>query len=386
MPEAIPACMVVDDVPANATYWWRAQMTAFGFAVPEEGWGRGWREQAQAPFWRPEHARRLADLVEEFDLRGKCTLLPCPAGLGRLDRSVRRYGDAELAELLEIVRTRFAPRFNITPEVMTHSLAFDVDREALRPHSESAWMTHLATEGRHEELADYIGRAYEILHAVGIHPHGCTIGGIVNCSGLCGKKSLALGDGCDALAKAVLEVERRFEPGTNRSFIYTGAPPRTERSRKTGLPEPVYDAPDGGQVSQIFSLDDVGLPAIHGRAEFDPAVDRWITPDLADGEFVRTIEAGSALAFMVHPQTMMSLHTGQGFDILQELLERLRRRYGGRLRWMTPLEMIRWREETDAETRRHGDAETQKKKQKRKQKKRTGANRKESQTRDRPSC
>lgn len=347
MSDTIPACMVVDDAPANATYWLRLQMLAYGFAPEETDWGVGWRQQAASPLWRPEHLRRLADLVERFDVRGKFTFLPCPAGLGRIDRRVRGYTDAELAGLLEIVRTSIAPRFDITPEVLTHSLAFDVDREALLPHSESAWLTHLAMEGRHGDLVEYVGRAYEILRAVGLRPHGCTIGGIPNCSGLGGKKSLALGDGCEALGKAVLEVERRFEPDTDRTFLYTGAPPRTPLCQETRLPEVVCRAADGGEVSQMFSLDDVGYPALLGRAGFDEAVGRWITPDLSGGELVEAVEGGAVAAFMVHPQTMMSCGTNQGFDILQEVLRRLHERYGRRMRWTTPLELIRRRDETE---------------------------------------
>lgn len=345
MRDTIPACLIVDDVPLNATYWWRLQMTALGFAVPEEGWGKSWREQAAVPFWRVDDARRLADLAEEFDLRGKFTVLPRPAGLGRIDRSVRGLPPAQLDGLLAILRERIAPRFDITPEVLTHSLAFDFRQEAMLPHSESAWMTHLALEGRHEELVAYLGHAYEILHAVGLHPHGCTIGGIHNCSGLCGEQALSLGDGLDALGRAVLEVEQRYEPARDASFVFTGAPPRAERFRKTRLPEPVHCG-TSGEVSLLFSaLPDVCLAALLGRARFEPAVSEYMTPDLAGGRFVETIEAGSALTFMVHAQTTMSLGTGQGFDILREMLTRLRARYGSRVKWMTPLELIRWRDE-----------------------------------------
>ena len=67
--------------------------------------------------------------------------------------------------------------------------------------------------------------------------------------------------------------------------------------------------------------------------------------DLAGGKFIEVIEAGSALTFMVHCQTTMSLNTGQGFDILREMLTRLRRRYGQQVRWMTPLELAEWGEQ-----------------------------------------
>ena len=85
MTEPIHACFIIDDMPANATYWMRRQQEAFGYNVPDTGWGKGWRELAPAPKFRLEDATALADLVETFGLRGKCTVLPCPAGLGRID-------------------------------------------------------------------------------------------------------------------------------------------------------------------------------------------------------------------------------------------------------------------------------------------------------------
>src|SRR6187549_1931725 len=101
MDKPLYACLLVDDPPSNATYWARIQQLAMGYVPADRGgWGTNWRNLEPAAWFRPEDARSFADVIQEFGVRGKFTLLPCPAGLGRIDQSVRGYGDANLAELL----------------------------------------------------------------------------------------------------------------------------------------------------------------------------------------------------------------------------------------------------------------------------------------------
>ncbi len=338
MTEPIHACFIIDDLPANATYWMRRQQEAFGYDVPDTGWGKGWRELAPAPKFRLEDATALADLVETFGLRGKCTVLPCPAGLGRIDRSVRLYSDSELADLLGVLRERIAPRFDITPEVLTHAMAYDVDSGAMLPHAETAYLSHLAAEGKLVELVAYLRTAYIILHNAGFTPHGMTIGAMADPSGIAGGRGLLGGEGREVFGEAILRVERQFEPPTDTSFMYTGSPPVSDAARARMVPEAVYEG-TFGRTFEVHSLHDPAHPAMHGRADFDKAVDRWITADGTAGEWIDHIESGAAFVFTSHAQTLNSLNTGQGLAIVREALTRLHRRYGDRLHWHTTREL-----------------------------------------------
>src|SRR4051812_42655689 len=51
-----------------------------------------------------------ADLVEEFGVRGKFSVLPVPAGLGRIDRPLPGVAPADQEEFFRIIRERVAPR------------------------------------------------------------------------------------------------------------------------------------------------------------------------------------------------------------------------------------------------------------------------------------
>jgi len=338
MSEPIHACFIVDDVPANATYWMRDQMEAFGYVVPPNTWAKGWRELAEAPRFRTEDAIAFADLIDEFGLRGKFTLLPCPAGLGRLDQSVRLYTDDELARLLDLIRDRIAPGFDITPEVLTHSMAYDADTGAMLPHTESAYISHMAATGKLDELAAYLRAGYAILRNAGFSPRGMTIGAMADPTDIADGKSLLRGDGRDVFGEAILAVEREFDPSVVTSFMFTGSEPISEPSRTKMAPEAVY-ACDSGRVFEIHSLLDPAHPAMHGRALMPESVDRLITPDLATGAWVDHVESAAVFVVTVHAQTLNSLNTGQGLAIVREALGRLRRRYGDRLTWHTTVEL-----------------------------------------------
>ena len=341
MPEpAVRGCVIVDDVPSNPTYWWRAQQTAFGYDVPVIGFGGPWREQAAAPVLPVEIAHGFADFAEEFDVRGKFTLLPCPAGHGRIDREVRGFARADLDAIVAVVRDRLAPRFDITPEVLTHSMALDVESGALLPHSESAWVSWLAREGRIETLMAYLRHGGTILRNVGIAAHGVTVGGMTDPSGIAAGEMVLFGFHREALCRAVLAVEREFDPATGDSFIYTGSKPVSSESAARQAPECLHTSPDGGRVFALHSMpDDPLIGLLYGGGDESTAADRLVTPDLSAGSLVDEAEAGRAVVITVHSQTLNALNTGRGLKVLREAVRRLRERYGRRLAWHTPREL-----------------------------------------------
>ncbi len=70
-----------------------------------------------------------------------------------------------------------------------------------------------------------------------------------------------------------------------------------------------------------------------------PLIDGLVSPDLAGGEWIEHVESGAALVITVHCQTINSLNTGQGLQIVREALTRLRNRYGDRIAWRSTVEL-----------------------------------------------
>ena len=113
---------------------------------------------------------RFADLVEETGIRGKFSVIPYPFGLGRVDREVQGVSGAELRHFLDVVRERIAPNLDITPEVLTHWNALDLQTGRLLPYWEHVW-SHDQT---HDSLVPYLSLALEILNAVDLPCSGMT--------------------------------------------------------------------------------------------------------------------------------------------------------------------------------------------------------------------
>lgn len=342
----IPACLILDDFPLNATYWRRAQQAAMGFPVvayPDCGWSRDWPRQREAPFISVNHTRQFADLVEEFGVRGKFTVLPCPGGLGRVDQSVRGLADEALSGLLDIVRQRIVPAFEISPEVLTHTMALVPASGALLPHAESAWISHLAARSDLTELFDYLRHGWAVLSGAGLRATGLTVGGMNDPSGI-GKMGL-LADGChrEAIGKALFAVLRAFGQTNRNSFIFAGAPIRNPVSLRCLAPEKCYESAAGERLYDLHIFPtDILLSLYYGEGDVQKETEPFISADLSQGALVEHVESGKALVFHTHCSTLSSLNTGLGLHMLREILARLRDRYGKRLTWMTPTELIGW--------------------------------------------
>jgi hypothetical protein len=84
--------------------------------------------------------KKFIDWAMKEGVKGKCTLLACPGGFGYLDDNVKGYSEEQLRELINIFTNDFAKNFDITPEILTHTMAMDIYDNKLLPVSEYQWM------------------------------------------------------------------------------------------------------------------------------------------------------------------------------------------------------------------------------------------------------
>jgi hypothetical protein len=338
--EPIRACLIVDDTPIAAAYWMRLQQLAFGYAPSETGWGHRWRDLAPSSFFRISDLREFADFVEEHDIRGKFTMLPCPAGLGRIDRGVRGVSQGDLSAFLDIVRNQIAPQFDITPEVLTHTMAMEPETGALLPHTEIAWLSHLAASGQFEALQDYLRLAWQILRNVGLQPHGLTLGGMDDKSGIAQGKMANQGHYVREIAEALWTVESEFNPAARRSFLFGPFSLRAEGGGNRLRPEVIWETTPGARVYNLRALPgDPAFPLLHGDGDLPQAIDALVSSDLSRGQWIEAAERESAIVIVTHVQTLNAANTGMGLQLLRESVRRLRERYGKRLIWHTPDEL-----------------------------------------------
>ena len=136
------------------------------------------------------HAARWGEWCGEQGIRGKFSLIPFPAGVGRKDRGFPGFPERDLAEWLRVAREIMGPNFDLTPEMLTHTRVVDLKTWQLTEQWEQGeWVNPPV-----DQLTEYIATAMQLLKNVGIACEGVTSPG-------------AFGKGKeDAYSRAVLEA------------------------------------------------------------------------------------------------------------------------------------------------------------------------------------
>jgi hypothetical protein len=310
----VPASLIIDD-PApciNPFYYYRLQVDREGAERHEPGIPLDFLEQ-------------FAAIGELHGMRGKFSVLPYPAGLGNILEGWEGCDRAELAAWIELARTRIAPRFDITPEILTHTLALDLTTRALLPQSEHDWMA----ERTLDELKQYMGAALAILREAGFKPSGIT-------------QPVAFNGSRADYARATLDAIRASGgPPVTFFFIdgYFGGPPVPDHEVA------LLDRERGEAVISILAFcNDYFWPTQHitnQRAE--QVVDGLISADGRAGRLAELAGAGAWLTLVCHWQTLYSDGSREGLKALDQAAARLARAHGRRLLWLTLGEIARYR-------------------------------------------
>lgn len=306
------------------------------FAMPQFDEAHGGRNPAYHRNWRdwpveiPDaFVRRFGEWAAAHGVKGKYSVVPYPACVGRLDRLLPGWTARELRESLELVRTLLLPHWDIHPEMVTHTRVVDLRTGQPYPDSDLAHMENWDwTTGRSaDELAAYQAYALQILKNVGLPCEGVTTPG---------------GYGNRArpqLARATLESVRAVFgaeiPHYFRDLHESGpasVAPRVELA--SGL-----DGPDPRCVVSMLGCtgDWTG-----GWDNVPPeGADRFITADLAGGRLVEVIARGEPALMVCHWTGLYWNGQELGFRVFQEVVRRLHARFD-HLLWMKLSELARY--------------------------------------------
>ena len=276
----------------------------------------------ETPFLVPaEFTRRVAETLDRFELRGKLTIIPMPSCLGRIDKSLKRVPPDHLQAFLKIVRERIAPRFDITPEFLTHLRAYDLKTGDYQHIYEDVWITRAPLE----EIVEYFALAFQILQNVGLDATGITSPWV---SGIDVEKKYA-----QALAEAQWKV---FKRKLTWYFLYVTS---------WGAPRPLsieYESPELGQavVSVPANVDDIFWSMEQPtRAErqklISDNIDRVLSADGRTGRIRQLIDSGHPVVLLTHWQSLYTQGTGLGLDGLVALAERTQKVFGNSIEWVS---------------------------------------------------
>ena len=255
---------------------------------------------------------QFADLIEATGIRGKFSVIPNPFGLGQVDREVQGVDAAELDHFLRVVRTRIAPRMDITPEVLTHWNALDLATGRLLPLWEHVW----SRQQTRESLIPYLSLALEILNNVDLPCAGMT-------------SPWDFGDRVeDGYAAALLDAQRVVNGHSftwyflHSDGVARHVPPRLALFR-----------PESAEaVVSIVTCDSVDF----GQALWwgdDPQPDLLLSPD-GQGRLGEVIRAGGPAVWHTHWQTIFGHGTPRGLDAIRAITERIGKHFGEQVGWI----------------------------------------------------
>ena len=272
-------------------------------------------------------ARDFAGLCDRYGVRGKFSVLPMPGGLGAIDETLNRMPPRHLERFLEIVRAWIAPRFDITPEILTHLAAYRLTGGFHHVY-EDEWVARATVE----EMTDYFALALEILRDVGLPANGMTSPwstGIRNEA-----------DYARAIGAAQWRVHRRYRTWY---FLHClgGKTPRapsvTCRNPETG--QVVVSIPATTKDPFWDTQRPMSSTLRAGRAVARAGVDALLAPGRKAGRIPDVIASGCPVTLLTHWQSLHSDGTCAGLWGLELLLARLKKHYGDDLEWVTCSEL-----------------------------------------------
>ncbi len=306
------------------------------FAIPQfaAAWGdnssyhqydwRSWPNEIPDAF-----VRKFGEWCRGQGVKGKYSIVPYPACVGRLDRELPGWTPREVEASLELVRTLMVSNWDIHPEMVTHTRIIDTRTGHPYPERSLKFMENWDwTTGRSaDEIATYLAYGLQILKNVGLPCEGITTPG--------GFGSRALPQLAQATLQSVRDVYHAEIPHYFRHAFDEGSEsvaPRVECA--TGL-----DSSDPRCVVSVIACtgDWTG-----GWDNTPPGgADKFITADGCQGRLVEIIERGEPACLLAHWTGIWFNGQETGFRIFQEVVRRLHARFE-QLLWMKLSELSRY--------------------------------------------
>ncbi|MFC1525967.1 hypothetical protein ACFL6X_04050 [Candidatus Latescibacterota bacterium] len=314
----LPITILIDDpAPLINVYWWHAHEREPA-GPPTQDSGEPVERLIPTDF-----LRQFVDVIERRGVRGKFSVLPYPAGLGPIDEGWPGCDRGALEEWLDLVRQRVTPLMDITPEILTHARAVDLETMTLLDENERDWSRRQTADA----LTPYIAHALQILGRVGLSAAGVTspwnFGSEVE----------------DHYREAICRAMRAMGRGQTWYFLHAddeGTRFRSQVVRRDG---------EGWLVSLWSQVDDYLWATMETSAAGPEYVghvaDSYLTADGRGGRLAQLFAAGTPMVMCTHWQSLYSNGRRTGLRILDEVCRRARGLWDDQVTWTSCSDLAR---------------------------------------------
>ena len=290
-----------------------------------------WKKWQKWPREIPDSfVREFGEWCADQGVRGKYSLVPYPACVGWLDRGLPGWSKHDLQESLKLVRELMVPRWDIHPEMITHTRVIDLKTGRPMAEMNSATMENSYPPERKstDEMAAYIAYALRILKNCDIPCQGITTpGGFGNGA----KSELSQGVGEAVRDVYGTEIPHYFK------YVADGADesPRPRLEHVSGL-----DTENPKVVVSVVA----GTGDWYGNWDGDtpPQGHKYSNDDATSGRLVDLIEKGEPAIMLCHWAGLYSHGAKHGFEACKKVILAINGRYKEKTLWMKNSEIARY--------------------------------------------
>jgi hypothetical protein len=275
-----------------------------------------------------DFVREFGDWCGERNIKGKYSIVPYPACVGRVDQRLPGWSRVDLENSLNVVRNLMVPNWDIHPEMVTHT--FVIDTKTGHPYQERSarfmenwdWSVNKSSD----ELTDYLTYALQILKNAGLTCEGVTTPG-----GFGNRARPALSQ---ATMNSCREVYSTEIPHYFRDLHTDEQSVAPLVQRASGL--------ETGDPKCVVSISGCTGDWFGGWDGLEKgSVDQFITADLQAGRLPQVIDKGEPAILVCHWPGIYFNGEEYGFNVFKEVVNRLHQRYD-HLLWMKLSEISRY--------------------------------------------
>lgn len=276
----------------------------------------------------PRFIHEFASWVTSARVKGKISVIPYPAALGRVDRGIKGFPKSQVREFTEVVRKQIMRKFDVSSELITHTNALELKTgKLMNSISEHDW----SQKQDAETLADYIAFSFEILKKAGIDPTGVT--------SPCNFGELVEGE----YVRAILEASKSVLGSVVVWYFL-----HVDTKSLNVSPRVMYQDTERGEAvvsltASVFEpfwssqlTDEKKVSWIEG------ALEPFISEEGDSGRVVDLVSSGSHVTIVTHWQALYSNGSRYGLEALDKFVRRINSRLGDKVLWMTCVDITNY--------------------------------------------